>query len=81
MMQANEMNKLTREHYPASRLPDDLRGQIDPSRHVTITIVEEEAPRRKRSFAEIFEDTKEFRTRTPAEIDASIRAQRDEWDD
>jgi hypothetical protein len=75
------MNKFTREHYPASKLPDDLRGQIDPAGRVTVTIVEEEAPHRVRSFEEIFEDTKEFRTRTTAEITASIRAQRDEWDD
>ena len=75
------MNKLTREHYPASKLPDDLRGQIDPSGHVTITIVEEEGPRKAKSLEEIFASTKEFRIRSAAEIDASIRVQRDEWDD
>ena len=76
-----QMNRFTREHYPASKLPDDLRGGIDPSGRVTVTFVEEGAPRPVRSMEEIFEATKQFRTRTADEIEASVRAQRDEWDD
>lgn len=38
------MNRIVREHYPASRLPADLRGEIDPARRVTVTIEDEAAP-------------------------------------
>ena len=38
------MNRIVREHYPASKLPDDLRKGIDPDRSVTVTVVEEEVP-------------------------------------
>ncbi|HSP26633.1 MAG TPA: hypothetical protein VLQ65_15815 [Saliniramus sp.] len=32
------MNRIVREHYPASRLPEDLREGIDPAREVTVTV-------------------------------------------
>ncbi len=38
------MNKIVKEHYPASKLPVDLREGMDPSGHVTVTVVEEERP-------------------------------------
>jgi hypothetical protein len=37
------MNKIVFEHYPASKLPDDLRQEIDAS--ATVKIVIEEEPR------------------------------------
>ncbi len=37
------MNKIIRERYPASKLPEDLRAGVDPSSTVTVTIVEEES--------------------------------------
>jgi hypothetical protein len=75
------MNKLVREHYPASKLPKELRGDIDPTSAVTITIVEEgAAPDRSMSLEQIFERTKEFRRLSAEQIDADIRALRDEWD-
>ncbi len=73
------MNRMTREHYPASRLPEDLRAGVDPSSTVTVTIVEEE----KRS-AMTLEDIFAMRRppfRTAEEIDEDLRSQRDEWDD
>ena len=36
------MNKIVKEHYPASKLPVELREGIDPSGHVTVTVVEED---------------------------------------
>jgi len=75
------MNRIVKEHYPASRLPEDLRAGVDPSAIVTVTIVEEEKqPARVMSLDEIF-SMKGFRRRTAAEIDADLRRQRDEWDD
>jgi hypothetical protein len=38
------MNKIVREHYPASKLPEDLRPSDDPDARVTVTIEKEEGP-------------------------------------
>jgi hypothetical protein len=75
------MNRIVREHYPASRLPDDLRGDVDPSSMVTVIVAEEEKrPERVMSLEEIF-SLEGFRRRSAEEIDADIRKMRDEWDD
>jgi len=75
------MNRIIRENYPASRLPEDLRSGVDPAATVTVTIVEEERrPEKVMSLDEIF-SMRGFRRRTAAEIDADLRRQRDEWDD
>jgi hypothetical protein len=75
------MNRITREHYPASKLPEDLRAGVDPSATVTVTIVEEEKrPEKVMSLEEIWAlRTPPFRT--AKEIDDDLRRQRDEWDD
>jgi hypothetical protein len=75
------MNRIIRENYPASRLPEDLRAGVDPASTVTVTIVEEEKrPEEVMSLEEIF-SLKGFRRRSAAEIDDDLRRQRDEWDD
>lgn len=75
------MNKVTREHYPASKLPDELRVGIDPARTVCVTVVEEETPlEHVMSLEEIYALAAPFRRRSAEEIDAEIRALRDEWD-
>lgn len=75
------MNRIVKEHYPASKLPEDLRQGVDPAAIVTVTIVEEERrPEQVMSLDEIF-SLRGFRRRSAAEIDADLRRQRDEWDD
>jgi hypothetical protein len=75
------MNRIIRENYPASKLPEDLRAGVDPSSTVTVTIVEEEKGQEKvMSLEEIF-SLKGFRRRSAAEIYDDLRRQRDEWDD
>ena len=75
------MNRIVKAHYPASKLPEDLRAGVDPSSTVTITIVEEEnRPEKVMSLEEIFSLTG-FRRRSAAEIDDDLRRQRDEWYD
>ena len=75
------MNRIVREHYPASRLPEDLREGVNPQSVVTVTIVEEDkTPEQIMTLEEIF-SLKGFRRRSAQEIDADIRRQRDEWDD
>jgi hypothetical protein len=73
------MNKIIREHYPATQLPEELRPSDDPDARVTIIIEVEEKPERVMTLEEIFSQ-KGFRRRTKEEIDADIRRQRDEWD-
>jgi len=75
------MNRIIRENYPASKLPEDLRAGVDPSSTVTVTIVEEEKrPERVMSLEEIWAlRTPPFRT--AREIDDELRRNRDEWDD
>jgi hypothetical protein len=74
------MNKIIREHYPASKLPEDLRPTDDPNASVTVTIEEERRPETVMTLEEIF-SLSGFRRRSAAEIDTEIRQMRDEWDD
>jgi hypothetical protein len=75
------MNRIIRENYPVSKLPEDLRTGMDPASIVTVTIVEQEKrPEQVMSLEEIF-SLKDFRRRSAAEIDDDLRRQRDEWDD
>jgi hypothetical protein len=76
------MNKIVKEHYPAAKLPEDLREGLDPAQLVTITVAVEE----KRSEpAEVLTLEEIFALRRPPyrsgdEIDEDLRRQRDEWD-
>jgi hypothetical protein len=74
------MNKIVREHYLASKLPEDLRPSDDPDARVTVTIEEEQRPEKVMTLEEIFSLTG-FRRRTAEEIDADLRRMREEWDD
>ncbi|MBI1868756.1 MAG: hypothetical protein HYS06_10775 [Methylocystis sp.] len=79
------MNKIIREHYPASRLPADLRDAIGAAEQVTITIVTEEDATRHDSASNQqswFERHKHIRRnyyQTDAEVIEYVRALRDEW--
>jgi hypothetical protein len=75
------MNRIVKEHYPASRLPEDLRQGVDPTAVVTVTIVEEESGREKAVTLEEIFALRQPPFRTAEEIDADLRRQRDEWDD
>ena len=75
------MNRIVREHYPASRLPDDLREGIDPSQDVTVTVVVESVPSKGETLT--LDEVRALRRPpflTKEEIDAHIRQLRDEWD-
>jgi len=77
------MNKVIREHYPASKLPDDLREGVNPGSTVTVTVTVEESngsESRRRSLVELLETA---RRAPPIDDDpaARIRELRDEWDD
>jgi hypothetical protein len=75
------MNKIVREYYPASHLPEELREGINPNAEVKVTIEEvEPRPDHVMTLDEIFA-ARRPPYRTPEEIDANIRSQRDDWDD
>jgi hypothetical protein len=74
------MNKIVREHYPASKLPEELREGIDPTGTVTVTIIEEDdQPERPMTLEEILA-LRQPPFRTAEEIDRSIERERDAWD-
>ncbi|MBI4923165.1 MAG: hypothetical protein HY834_15590 [Devosia nanyangense] len=79
------MNKVVLEHYPAERLPDDIRRELGGAISVTVT-VEEERPQGV-SAAELVAMLKRekakpgFKSVSIEEATARIRALRDEWDD
>ena len=74
------MNKIIRDNYPASRLPEDLREGIDPSTRVTVTVVEDEAHHQPMTLEEIWA-ARRPPYRSAEEIVGGIRQLRDEWDD
>ena len=74
------MNKIIRENYPVTLLPEDLRPSDDPNARVKVTIEEEQRPEKIMTLEEIF-SLSGFRRRSKEEIDADVRQMRDEWDD
>jgi len=75
------MNRIVKEHYPAAKLPDDLREGIDPLGTVTVTVVTEPrdgaAPFRPKH--DLFAIAKERGTSIQEAV-ARVRSLRDEWD-
>ncbi|MER8881546.1 hypothetical protein NKL07_12135 [Mesorhizobium sp. C280B] len=77
------MNRIILEHYPASKLPDELRKGIAPSASVKVT-VEEEAnrPLGREQLLELMRDAQANAPGTSLdEAVARVRALRDEWED
>ena len=74
------MNRIVRDHYPASKLPDDLREGIDPGAEVIVTVEEITRPEKVLSIEELWA-LRRPPFRSAEEIDRMIREQRDAWDD
>jgi hypothetical protein len=80
------MNKIVKEHYPASKLPVELREGIDPTGHVTVTVIEEDGEKRKpltrEELRELIEQAqRDAKDGTIEDAVARVRSLRDEWDD
>lgn len=78
------MSRLVLEHYPASKLPSDLRAGVPADAIVRITIEEER--RKPFSAEELLQQLKKARQKLPRDVTAEeaadrIRQLRDEWDD
>ena len=74
------MNKVVRQHYPASNLPDDLRGSIARGKQVTVTVEEEDEPDQLMTWEEILA-ARRPPYRSATEIDEDIRCERNAWED
>ncbi|MCI0467452.1 MAG: hypothetical protein L0Y57_10685 [Beijerinckiaceae bacterium] len=90
------MNKIVREHYPVSKLPEDLREGLEPGAEVRITMEPDSASgplasrfpsvaalRRRPERVMTLEEIWALRQppfRPGEEIDKELRRQRDEWD-
>jgi hypothetical protein len=75
------VNKIVKEHYPASKLPIELREGLDPHEWVTVEVTVEEArPEMALTLDEIFA-LRQPPFRSGQEIDDELRRQRDEWDE
>jgi hypothetical protein len=74
------MNKIIRQNYPASKLPEDLREGIDPSIRVTVTVTEDVPAHQPMTLEEIWA-LRQPPYRSAENIVSGIRQLRDEWDD
>ena len=72
----DEAKRVVVENYPAGKLPDDVRGDIDPAHRVRVTVEDADAgPRYKR-----FQGAAAHRNTSVEDAVSRIRALRDEWD-
>ena len=74
------MNRIVRENYPVSELPNDLREGPATDAHVRVVVELVESPRNIPSLEELFAMRKPT-NRSMEDIVAEIRQQRDKWDD
>jgi hypothetical protein len=85
-VRSDEMNRIVRDHYPASQLPDDLKAAIGTARTVRL-VIEADDGQASVSSTSFSAWAEELRLRSlrlkPATDDpvARIRKLRDEWDD
>ena len=75
------MNKIVFQHYPASKLPDDMRAKVDADAIVTVEVTVEDQPQeRAMSHDESFAGRRPP-FRPVEEIDDDLRRDGDAWDD
>ena len=71
------MTKIVRDHYPAAKLPDDLRGAIDPKVSVRV-VVETEEHRKVSAFSDLVGSGRGV-YKSPEEALDTVRRLREEW--
>ena len=72
------MNKIVKEHYSVSKLPEDLRAGLDPGAEVTVTVEQVDKPEKVMTLEEMFAARRTV-FKSPEEIVRHIRSLRDEW--
>jgi len=73
------MNTIITRHYPASKLPEDLRGEIDPSSLVTVTITQRITSLRQANMDS--DEITETANRASDEADVDLRGRETERDE
>jgi len=72
------MNKIFREHYPAAKLPQELRQGLDPQARVTVTVEPETTPADVMTLEQMFALRRDVFA-SQDEIEQHVRSLRDEW--
>jgi hypothetical protein len=75
------MNRIVREHYPAAKLPEELRAEIGGDATVRVTIEIEDAGEAapKSDWFSRHEHLRRSNFHSTDEVNAYVRALRDEW--
>lgn len=77
------MNKIVIEHYPASKLPDDMRQGF--AKDASVTVIIEEEQRKPLGRSELLDMMRNAQANAPGttleEAVRRIRTLRDEWED
>jgi hypothetical protein len=77
------MNRIVRDHYPAEKLPEDLRAGLPIGAQVQVTILVEPPQKSTEdvlAMIDAYRATRQETVRTVEDAVAEIRALRDEWD-
>lgn len=77
------MNRIVKHHYPASRLPEELRKGLPAGSHVTVTVDEEVAgsPMTRAELLRLVETSRDQHEGiTLEEAVERTRSVREEWD-
>ena len=72
------MNKIVRENYPVSKLPDDLREGIDPRARVRVVVEADEGTKAPLPLNNLIGAGRGL-YQSPEEALQAIRRLRDEW--
>lgn len=84
------MNRIVREHYPVSKLPEDLREEFTGSTEVTLIVEARTTPTDEREGPEPpygrgafsrYRHLTKANFKSTDEVVAHVRALRDEWDE
>lgn len=77
------MNRIVRDHYPAEKLPEDLRAGLPIGAQVQVIILVEPPQKSTEdvlAMIDAYRATRQETVRTVEDAVAEIRALRDEWD-
>ena len=73
------MNRIVRRHYPASKLPEELREGLPADARVTVQVETETEQGKPMPLEELFAMARPVFA-SGEEVDAYVRSMRDEWD-
>ncbi|HEY8579236.1 MAG TPA: hypothetical protein VIL72_05070 [Beijerinckiaceae bacterium] len=73
------MNRIVRKHFPAERLPQELREGLEAGGYVTVIVEREQPARRAPSLDELFARARPT-FKDAADAEAHLRRVRDAWE-